>query len=66
MKHPLHFAVAAEIERRLDGNCRLIKDPACGGNQHLPLFIGKHRARDTRMCMVDLLVISEGLQVISK
>jgi hypothetical protein len=65
MKHPLHFAVAAEIEHRLDGKCRLIKDPACGGNQHIPLFIGNHRSRETRTCMVDLLVVlNESVKVI--
>lgn len=58
MNHPLHIAVADEIELQLDHNAELIRDPACGGNQHLPLFIGPHRGRDTRMCQVDLLVVS--------
>ncbi|MBU4186102.1 MAG: hypothetical protein KKI12_03890 [Proteobacteria bacterium] len=58
MKHALHVAVAEEIEQRLNGFGELIRDPACGGNQHLPLFIGPRRGRDTRMCLVDLIVVS--------
>jgi hypothetical protein len=60
--HPLHMAVAEELQRRLSGhNSELKKDPACGGGQHLPLFIGPRRGRDSRICLVDLLVVSEGL-----
>lgn len=58
--HPLHIAVANTIQRFLDKSTELIRDPACGGAQHLPLFVGKHRARHTRMCCVDLLIISSG------
>jgi hypothetical protein len=64
-KHPLHLAVADEIQDHLDSHpdsqVELKRDPACGGQQpkqHLPLFIGKDKANDTRMCCVDLLVIS--------
>jgi len=60
MNHPLHIAVANEIEQQLNHSAELIRDPACGGNQHLPLFIESRRGRDTRMCQVDLLVISAG------
>jgi hypothetical protein len=58
--HPLHFAVAEAIERQLEGSGELIRDPACGGNQQLPLFVGPRKGRDTRMCCVDLLVLSSG------
>jgi hypothetical protein len=61
MNHPLHLAVADAIERHLPPGVELIRDPACGGDQHLPLFIGRRKARDTRMCCVDLLVVSSGL-----
>lgn len=35
-------------------------DPACGGSQHLPLFVGTKKSRTTRMCCVDLLVLAVG------
>lgn len=60
MSHPLHVAVAEELHHRLSDLEKLIKDPACGGKQHLPLFIGPRRGRDTRMCLVDVLVVSSG------
>jgi hypothetical protein len=60
MGHPLHLAVADEMQQRLDSRFELVRDPACGGNQQLPLFVGRRKARDTRMCCVDLLVLSSG------
>ena len=60
MGHPLHFAVADEIHRRLDSRFELVRDPACGGKQQIPLFVGRRKARDTRMCCVDLLVLQSG------
>ena len=60
MVHPLHQAVADAIAARLESKFELIRDPACGGSQHLPLFIGTRKARDTRMCCVDLLILSGG------
>jgi len=60
MDHPLHLAVAEEIRQRIDSRFEIVRDPACGGNQHLPLFVGQRKARDTRMCCVDLLVLQSG------
>jgi len=58
--HPLHLAVAEAIEQQLNGRGELLRDPACGGNQQLPLFVGPRKGRDTRLCCVDLLVVSSG------
>src|SRR4030042_2391025 len=58
MNHPLHLAVAEAIEKQLNGRDKLMSDPACGGKQQLPLFVGTSKRRETRMCCVDLLVIS--------
>lgn len=58
--HPLHVAVAEELQRRIAEDSTLLRDPACGGRQHLPLFIGPRRSSASRMCLVDLLVLSEG------
>jgi hypothetical protein len=60
MGHPLHLAVADEIYRRLDSRFELVRDTACGGNHHIPLFVGREKARDTRMCCVDLPVLQSG------
>lgn len=60
MNHPLHRLVADVIQLHLCGRGELVRDPACGGNQQLPLFVGQRKARDTRMCCVDLLVLSSG------
>jgi hypothetical protein len=58
MSHPLHLAVAGEVQRHITGSRELIRDRACGGAQYLPLFIGAVKRRDTRMCNVDLLILS--------
>ena len=59
MHHPFHFAVAEELQKRLAGRGELLKDTACGGSQHLPLFVGPTKGFDTRMCDVDLIIVSE-------
>jgi hypothetical protein len=60
LDHPLHLAVADEVGRKTEGRAELLRDPACGGSQHLPLFVGLHRGRDTQLCKVDLLVVKSG------
>lgn len=60
MLHSLHLAVAEEIALHLDHRFELLRDPACGGGHQLPLFVGRRKARDTRMCCVDSLVLSAG------
>jgi hypothetical protein len=59
-EHPLHKAVADAIERALGRDVELVRDPACRGQQQIPLFVGKRKARDTRMCCVDLLLLVGG------
>ncbi len=55
MGHPLHFAIAEEINQRLDNRFKLIRDSACGTEkQQIPLFVGQHKSSKTRMCCVDL------------
>ena len=60
MDHPLHKAVADELQKHLADPYKLFKDTACGGKKHLPLFIGNKKERSTHMCDVDLLIVSEG------
>ena len=59
-KHPLHLAVAETIAQQLPDQYKLLCDPACGGDQHLPLFVGPEKRRSTRMCCVDLLILCSG------
>ena len=60
MNHPLHQAVADRIAQAIGQHIELVRDPACGGVQHLPLFVGKTKGRENRMCCVDLLLVTDG------
>jgi hypothetical protein len=60
MSHPIHIEVANAIEHQLNGRYELLRDQACGGRINLPLFIGTRKGYDTRMCCVDLLIVSSG------
>ncbi len=61
IKHPLHRAVADELaQRQRSRHCELLRDPACGGKQLLPLFAGREKNRAARMCCVDLLILAGG------
>ena len=60
MGHPLHVAVAKEIEKRLTDSDELIKDSACDGTQYISLFVENEKKFSTRMCDVDLLIVIEG------
>jgi hypothetical protein len=57
MPHPLHRAVADVVCKLLDKRFDIVKDPACGGKQQVPLFIGARKGLNSRMCCVDLLVL---------
>ena len=65
MEHPLHRAVAKKIAEVVGQRIKLVRDPACDGDNQLPLFVGRHKARDTRMCCVDILLISDSPSPIS-
>jgi hypothetical protein len=61
MPHTFHLAVAKELKNLLADRGELFQDLACGGKQHLSLFVGDTKERETHMCDVDMLVVSEGL-----
>lgn len=42
-----------------DSGYTLLRDPACGGKQHIPLFYTLKKARMTEYCNVDLLVLKD-------
>jgi hypothetical protein len=57
--HLEHVVVADAIEKALPPEYRLIRDEACGGNQHIPPFCNDERSRRTEFCNVDLLILRE-------
>ena len=61
-KHPLHLEIGREIVAEFGGNpeLKIIRDPACGGGQHIPLFRDSKKKRETRYCNVDLLILKNG------
>ena len=56
MEHPFHKKIGDLINNTVFPGCKIIKDSACGGNQHIPLFCSKERSRETGYCNVDLLI----------
>jgi len=59
MSHPLHNAIG-QLLRTCVPEENLILDPACGGDQNIPLFISETRSRATEYCDVDALILKDG------
>lgn len=57
--HSMHEEIAEIFNAALPPNYILIKDEACGGKQHIPLFCTAKKSRETEYCNVDLLVLKE-------
>lgn len=63
IKHRLHREVGSLLEECAEGSsCEVVLDEACGGSQHVPLFItpavpGDHKTRKTQLCKVDALAL---------
>lgn len=57
MLHPLHQAIGDMIlDAELSGYA-VLRDPACGGDRHLPLFCSEIKSRGNEYCNVDLLIL---------
>lgn len=56
-KHPLHRIVGQCVSNCRFPNCKIIKDPACGGRQNVPFFCSKDKLNKTEYCNVDLLML---------
>ncbi len=54
------MAVGNLFEDSISSDCQLIRDDACGGNQHIPLFFSENKSRETEYFDVDLLVLKKG------
>lgn len=58
-KHPLHKIIGDIIQESELPNCAIIKDPACGGEQNIPLFCVDKKSNKTEYCNVDLLILKD-------
>ena len=53
----LHKVIGDTIlDARLCG-CTVLRDPACGGGQHLPLFCSEIKSNGNEYCNVDLRIL---------
>jgi len=57
VQHPLHKVIGESIDSHKFPNCKIIKDPACGGLQNVPLFCLEVKSDKTEYCNVDLLIL---------
>lgn len=59
MPHPLHEVVGDLLAASVPPGCTLVKDPACRGDQCIPLFCSDTRSLATKFCNVDVLVLCD-------
>jgi hypothetical protein len=59
ISHTLHKVIGDIVQTGEFPKCTIIKDPACGGNQNIPLFCSTQRSNQTEYCNVDLLIIKD-------
>ncbi len=59
MPHRLHEVISDLAAEVMPPHCTLVKDPACRGNQRIPLFCSDRRSLETKYCDVDLLVLKD-------
>jgi hypothetical protein len=55
--NPLHEKIGNLISNYIENKDDLLKDPACGGEQHIPLFHNQAKSRAAEYCNVDLAII---------
>jgi len=56
MAHPLHKAIGRIVTGNLLPEYEVLKDPACGGKQNIPLFCLYKNLSKNEYCNVDLLI----------
>ena len=58
-EHPLHKYIGNLVDSEISGlrDVEVIKDDACGGTQHIPLFCNDIKSNATKYCNVDLLIL---------
>ncbi len=57
--HELHKAVGVAIAKADLPGCTVVRDPACGGDQNIPLFCCREKSGKTQYCDVDLLILKD-------
>lgn len=57
MAHPLHEIIGHNLTNANFPSCEVLKDPACGGRQNLPLFGLLPKSNETEYCNVDALIV---------
>ncbi len=57
--NPLHLRIGKALSEYLGlrENVTLLRDAACGGNQHIPLFCNDRKSRETEYCNVDMMIL---------
>jgi len=55
----LRKAVGVAIADAKLPSCVVIRDPACGGDQNIPLFCCREKSSKTEYCDVDLLIMKD-------
>ena len=58
MRHPLHEVIGDLLATSIAPGCVLVKDPACRGDQRIPLFCSDAKSLPNTFCNVDLLILS--------
>ena len=58
-RHPLHKVIGDIVRESEFPDCTIIKDPACGGKQNIPLFCSSVKSNQTEYCNVDLLILKD-------
>ena len=58
-EHPLHKYIGNLVDSEISDlrDVEVIKDDACGGTQHIPLFCNDIKSNATKYCNVDLLIL---------
>ncbi len=57
-KHQLHSKVGEQLEEVFLFPYKVLLDPACGGDQHISLFINK-KNRENIMCKIDAAIVND-------
>ena len=56
--YSLHRTIGEAVVEAVFPPFEVLRDPACGGDQRIPLFSSYEKSRRTEYCNVDLLVLS--------
>jgi hypothetical protein len=61
MVHPLHEAIGKTLKTiELNKTTQIYCDPACNGDQNIPLFVNDTKSNSTECCNVDILFVKDG------